>query len=201
MVTRDPRVDAYIAKAPVFARPVLTHLRKVVHAGCPQVIETMKWSRPAFEHRGILGGMAAFKAHCVFGFWKHEAVLGTPERGGAAGSFGRIESVEDLPSKVELTRLVKKAAKLNEAEEKGTPRPRPMRRPRPEIPMHPALAKALAQNARARATFEGFAPSHRREYLEWITEAKADATRERRIAQTLEWLAEGKSRHWKYQQR
>ena len=200
MGTRDPRVDAYIEKSPGFARPILIHLREVVHAACPDVAETLKWRMPSFEHKGILCGMAAFKKHCVFGFWKHELVLGT---GGerwkdAMGSFGCLTSLRDLPPKTELKRMVRIASKLNED---GVKAPRTKTAPRKAVAMHPKLKAALAKHAKARKQFDGFSPSHRREYLEWIAEAKAEETRERRIAQTLEWLADGKHRNWKYEKR
>ena len=199
MGTRDPRIDAIIAKSADFAKPILTHIREAVHLGCPDVVETIKWGMPAFEYRGPMCQMAAFKAHCTFGFWKGALVL--PENGkpkDAMGNFGRIGSLKDLPSKKVLAGYVKKAAELNAA---GVKVERPKKRARPPLETPPELAAAFRQrrHARARATFEGFSPSQRREYVEWITEAKTDATREKRLATTLEWLAEGKTRQWKYQ--
>lgn len=198
MPTTDPRVDAYIAKSATFAQPVLRHLRRVVHAACPAAEETIKWGFPHFVHRGNLCAMAAFKAHCAFHFWLGEQVLGgkTGAEDEAMGQFGRIGAIADLPSERELTRLVKKAAALNEAGGRRTDgRPK---RSRPEAPVPDDLAAALKKNAAARRTFEAFSPSHRREYLEWITEAKRPETRARRLATTLEWLAAGKARNWKY---
>jgi hypothetical protein len=197
MGTRDSRIDAYIDKAAPFARPILAHLREVVHAACPDAQETLKWRSPTFEHRGILCGMAAFKQHCVFGFWKHELVVGGDRRAQEAmGSFGRLTKLSDLPSRAALARFVKKAAKLNED---GVTVARAKRAPKSAVRMHPALKAALAKNARATGTYEGFSPSAKREYLEWIADAKADATRERRIAQAVEWMAAGKRRNWKYE--
>jgi hypothetical protein len=197
MGSRDPRIDVYIEKAAPFARPILAHLREVVHAACPEAKETLKWRSPAFEHHGILCGMAAFQKHCVFGFWKHELVVGGDRSAAEAmGSFGRLTKLSDLPSRAALARFVKKAAKLNED---GVETPRPKRAPKPAIRMHPALKTALARNARATATYDGFPPSAKREYLEWIAEAKGDATRARRIAQAVEWMAAGKRRNWKYE--
>lgn len=198
MGQRDRRVDAYIARSAEFARPILRHLREVVHAGCPDVTETLKWSMPSFEHEGILCGMAAFKAHATFGFWKHGLVV---DQGGerwkeAMGSFGRLTSVRDLPPKAELLRMVRAAARLNEDGVKAPQRKHSSREP---LAMPPALKAALAKAPRARKHFESFSPSHRREYMEWIGEAKTEATRDRRLAQALEWLAEGKHRHWKYE--
>lgn len=199
MGTRDPRVDAYIAEAAPFARPILAHLRDVVHAFCPDVVETMKWSSPAFEYKGLLCGFAAFKAHCAFGFWKHALVVGDDARAAEAmGSFGRIASLRDLPSKATLGRYLKRAMRLND---EGVKAPREKTRPKKPIPMHPDFRRALASNAKAAATFESFSPSHKREYLEWIAEAKRDETRARRVAQALAWLAQGKPRNWKYTKR
>lgn len=199
MPTTDPRVDAYVAAAPEFARPILAHLRAVVHAGCPQVVETIKWRMPAFEHKGPLAGMAAFKAHAVFGLWKHELLVGDDARARQAmGSFGCLRTLADLPPRRELVALVRRAAKLND---EGVKAPRRKTRPRRAVPLHPDFKAALARNAKARATLEGFAPSHRAEYVEWVAEAKRDETRARRIAQAVEWLAQGKHRNWKYERR
>ena len=196
MPTRDPRIDAYIAQAAPFARPILEKLRELVHRGCPEVVETIKWSAPAFDHHGPLAGMAAFKAHCAFGFWKGKLVFESEKEGEAMGSYGRLASLADLPPDRVVVGHVRKAAELNEG---GVRLERPKKHPKPEIPVPPELASALKKNARARATWEGFAPSHRREYLEWIVEAKRDDTRAQRLATTVEWLAEGKSRNWKYE--
>lgn len=197
MPTTDPRIDAYIAKAAAFARPILTELRARIHAACPDVVETVKWGSPAFDHHGPLAGMAAFKAHCAFGFWKHELIAPDAKRSDTAwGSFGRIESMDDLPPKAAFRALVRRAMQLNE---QGVKVPRARAKPRPEARLHPEFAAALAAAPKAKAVFEAFAPSHRREYAEWINEAKRDETRARRIEQAVEWLREGKSRHWKYQ--
>ncbi len=200
MGTRDPRVDAYIARSPEFARPILTHLREIVHSACPDVEETLKWSAPHFMYHGMLAGMSAFKAHCAFGFWKGSLVLG--EDGSrsmeAAGQFGRISAIADLPPRRVIAGYVKQAMKLNEDGVKAKPRKHP---PKPEPTMPPELASALRKNAKARAAFEAFSPSHRREYVEWIAEAKGEETRARRLASAMEWMAEGKSRNWKYQAR
>ena len=199
MATKDPRIDAYIAKSADFAKPILKHLRKVVHAGCPEVVETLKWSMPHFDHKGIMCGMGAFKEHCAFGFWKADLVL---ERAAGAeksgmGSFGCIKSVGDLPNEKTLIGYVKKAAALNEAGVKAPGRTQPKKRA--PIPVPDYFESALRKNAKARKNFESFPPSHRREYLEWITEAKREETRNERMATSIKWLAEGKSRHWKYQ--
>lgn len=198
---RDPRIDAYIAKAPEFARPILAHVREVVHAGGPEIVETIKWGMPAFEYHGILAHMAAFKSHCVFGFWKHELMMGTDARAmEAMGSFGSLRTLKDLPARATLVRYVQQARKLNE---EGVKAPRTKTAAKKPIAMHPDLAAALQkkdrETAMARATLEGLAPSHRREYLEWIQDAKRDETRARRIETAIEWLAQGKRRNWKYE--
>ena len=192
----DPRVDQYIAKSADFAKPILTHLRKVVHAACPDVEETMKWSAPHFDYKGMMCGMSAFKSHCAFGFWKSSLVLDGPGSRDAMGHFGRITSVRDLPSDRVLTGYIKKAATLNDAGVKVARKP-----PQPNKPLRvPAdFAGALKKKPAARKAFDAFSPSHRREYVEWITEAKTDATRQKRLAPAVEWLAEGKSRNWKYE--
>jgi uncharacterized protein YdeI (YjbR/CyaY-like superfamily) len=198
----DPRIDAYIAKSADFAKPVLRHLRKLMHEGCPEAEETLKWSSPTFLHREkIICGMAAFKAHCTFGFWHKglEEVLGKDgaKADSAMGSFGRITSLDDLPSDRKLLGYIRTAAKLNESDVPG--RPRPARKPAAPLPVPADLATALKKNKPAAAAFGKFSPGHRKEYIEWITEAKRDDTRAKRLATTLEWLAEGKSRNWKYE--
>ena len=198
MATKDPRIDAYIARSADFAKPILQHLRKVVHAGCPDVVETIKWSMPHFDHKGVMCGMAAFKEHCAFGFWKADLILEpgeTSERSGM-GSFGGIRSLADLPNEKKLIGYVRKAAALNEAGVKAPGRTQPKKRK--PLAMPEDLTAALKKNASARKTFEGFSPSHRREYIEWITQAKREETRKERLAKTMKWLAEGKARNWKY---
>lgn len=197
MVQTDPRVDAYIAKRAEFARPILVQLRALVHATCPEVRETIKWGMPSFEHHGILCGMAAFKEHAVFGFWKHELVIGDdPKAKEAMGSFGCLRSVDELPSKARFAKLMKKAIQLNVD---GVKAPRAKTKPKAPIKMHPELKRALAKNAKAAATLAGFPPGAQREYLEWIADAKTDATRARRIADAVAWLAAGKRKNWKYE--
>ena len=185
MGTRDPRVDAYIDKSADFAKPILTRLREVVHEACPDVEETMKWSFPHFMYEGMLCSMASFKQHCAFGFWKGALVLGGDGARAqeAMGSFGRITRLSDLPPKKTLAAYVKKAAALNDA---GTARvPKAPRAPKKPLAVPDYVVAALRKNKKALATFEGFSPSHRREYVEWITEAKGEATRERRLKQAV----------------
>lgn len=187
MGKRDPRVDAYIAKSADFAKPILNYFRDIVHAAVPDIEETMKWSMPAFEYKGPLAQMAAFKEHCAIGYWK-ESVLG-------AKRWGNVKSLDDLPPKKELIALTKKAAKLNE---EGVKVERKKPAPKKDIPPPPDLVAALRKNRKAQAAFDNFSPSHRREYVQWIAEAKAEETRKRRIAQAIEWMSEGKPRNWKY---
>ena len=194
MTKRDPRVDAYLARQRDFAKPILTYLRDVIHEACPECEETLKWSSPTFMYEGILCGMAGFKEHIVFGFWKHELLLG-PDRPRGAGSYGRLTSLSDLPPKRQLVALVKKAMELNE---NGAKAPRKRTTPKKKFPFPADLKSALAKNAKAKTTYAAFSPSHQREYLEWITDAKGEDTRQRRIAQAVEWMAEGKPRNWKY---
>jgi uncharacterized protein YdeI (YjbR/CyaY-like superfamily) len=192
----DPRVDAYIAKAAEFARPILNEIRTRVHDACPDVQETMKWSAPHFDYKGMMCGMAAFKEHCAFGFWKASLVVEGAADGDAAGQFGRIRSVADLPSKPVMRAYIRKAMALNDSGTTVARQPKAAKKP---IAVPADLTAALGKNKKARATFAAFSPSHRREYLEWITEAKSEDTRKRRLEQALQWMAEGKSRNWKYQ--
>ncbi|MBK6940468.1 MAG: YdeI/OmpD-associated family protein [Planctomycetes bacterium] len=196
MVKKDPRVDAYIAKAAAFAKPLLTELRARVHANCPGVVETIKWGMPAFEYLGPFAGMAAFKKHAVFGFWKHDLIVEDDGKAKEAmGSFGCLSELEQLPTKAQFAKYVKTAMTLNE---NGVKVERKKTRPKTPMAMHPEFKAGLAKNKKAKAGFEALAPGQQREYVEWIGEAKQDATRTRRLEQALEWLNEGKSRHWKY---
>lgn len=196
MGKKDPRVDAYIEKAPPFAKPILKYIRKTVHAGCAEVSETIKWGVPHFDYKGPLCGMAAFKEHIRFGFWKSQ-LLGSDAsaEGQGMAQYGSVKSVDDLPGEKALGALVKKAASLNE---QGVKVPR-IRTAKAPLDMPSYFASALKKNRKALANFEALSPSHKREYIEWITEAKQDATRERRIGTALEWIAEGRSRNWKYE--
>jgi uncharacterized protein YdeI (YjbR/CyaY-like superfamily) len=193
----DPRIDSYISRQADFARPILLHLRRAVHAACPEAEETVKWGMPTFMYKGqILATMAAFKAHATFGFRLGSEVVGETERQRTAmGQFGRLTSVEDLPNAETLTELIRKAMELTEAGGK----PARSKTAKPEIEMPGDLQAALDFNPAASATYSGFPPSCRREYLEWIVEAKRPETRSKRVAQAVEWLAEGKRRNWKYE--
>jgi uncharacterized protein YdeI (YjbR/CyaY-like superfamily) len=197
MPTTDNRVDAYIKKAQPFAQPILTHLRKAVHAAVPDVQETMKWSSPHFDYKGIFCGMSAFKEHVGFGFWKAGLMKDILPGSGlsAAGQFGKIQSLDDLPGDRELAKIIKFAKKLNDDEVKAPP----MRKgPRPELKAPADLLAALAKNKKAQAAFDGFPPGQRREYIAWVIEAKQEATRSKRIGTAVGWMAEGKVRNWKY---
>ncbi len=197
MATTDPRIDAYIAAAAPFARPILKHIRKLVHTGAPKVVETLKWSMPHFEHKGVMCGMAAFKAHCSLGFWKSELIFGdNGPAEGAAGQFGRITQLSDLPPDDVLLGYVRKAVELNEAGVKSPDRAKP--KPRAPLEMPGYFAAALRKNSAARKTFESLSASAQREYVEWLTEAKRETTRAERLATSVQWLADGKPRNWKY---
>lgn len=204
MPSTDPRVDTYISKAQPFARPILEHLRAVIHAGCPDVVESIKWSMPAFDYEGPLCGLAAFKGHCAFRFWKGDLLV-PGMKSLAMGPFGRIETLDDLPPKRTLIAMVKKAASLNE---QGVAAPwmdkrRTSAHARAAKPvMVPAdLAEALKKSQKARATFDAFSPSHRREYIEWIESAKRPETRARRLTTAITQMADGKSQNWKYERK
>ncbi|MBX7054767.1 MAG: YdeI/OmpD-associated family protein [Pyrinomonadaceae bacterium] len=197
MPTTDPRVDAYIEKSKDFAKPILTHIRALVHATCPEATETLKWSMPSFEYKGILCGFAAFKEHCTFGFWKQTLMESDAfsETKTAMGSFGKLKSLKDLPSDAVMKKLIKQAMKLNDDGVKVT-KPKHEKK---EVVIPEILLEALAKNEKAAETYNNFPPSCRREYAEWIAEAKTEPTREKRLAQTIEWLSEGKRRNWKYE--
>jgi uncharacterized protein YdeI (YjbR/CyaY-like superfamily) len=192
----DPRVDDYIAKSAPFARPILKKIRAAVHAGCPEVEETMKWSFPHFMHHGILCSMASFKSHCAFGFGKEQSMSGPQGADGTTVQFGRVTTVKDLPTRAVFLRLVREAARLNEDGVK----------PRAKAPVDKAksvrapadLLAALRNNPKARAAYDELSPSHKREYIEWITEARRSETRKQRVASAVEWIAEGRIGNWKY---
>ena len=196
-MSREPRIDAYIAKAAPFAQPILTHVRERVHAVVPDVEEAMKWSAPGFTVDGkILLIMAAFKAHAALNFWRGQEIGDGSAKAGAMGQFGKLTSIDDLPPDAELDALIREAAALA----KTAPDPRKTKHePKPAPALHPEFEAALAKAPSSRAALESFPPSAQRDYFEWIAEAKQDATRQKRIATAIEWLAEGKRRHWKYQ--
>lgn len=196
-MSRDPRIDAYIAKAAPFAQPILSHVRERVHAAAPEAEEAIKWGAPGFTVDGkILLIMAAFKQHAALNFWRGQEIGDSGPKAGAMGQFGKLTSLEDLPPDDDLDALIREAAALA----KTAPAPRKVKHePKPEPVLHPEFAAALEANPKAKEVLDGFPPSAQRDYLEWIAEAKQDATRTKRIATAVEWLSEGKRRHWKYQ--
>ncbi|HLL99794.1 MAG TPA: YdeI/OmpD-associated family protein [Pyrinomonadaceae bacterium] len=205
MGKRDERIDAYIEKSADFAKPILRHLRELVHRGCPEVEETMKWSFPHFDYKGgILCSAASFKRHCAFGFRKAsllpdaDKLLARSRE--AMGQFGQIKSLEDLPPDDVLIGYIKEAARLNEENVK-LPSGAQASSEKKEIVVPADVAAALRQNRKASETFENFSRSHKKEYVQWITEAKTVATRDKRLATAIEWLSEGKSKNWKYERK
>jgi len=201
MGTKNPKIDAYIVGAAEFARPLLMHIRKLVHAACPDVEEDLKWGHPFFVYKGPLCFMPAFKKHCSFGFWGWKVLQAKVNE--AAGTKGNcldklklITSVKDLPADKVLIGYIKFAAGLKDAGVKMRPRPKP--KARTELVAPECLTKALKKNKAARETFEKFSYSHKKEYIQWINEAKTEETRNRRLAQAIEKMAEAKPRNWKY---
>ena len=196
-MSRDPRIDDYIVRAQPFARPILERVRERVHEVVPDVEEAMKWSAPSFTLQGkILIVMAAFKAHAALNFWRGQEIGDGQPKAGAMGQFGRLTSLADLPPDDELDLVIGEAAKLA----RNAPAPRRTKHaPKPPPELHPEFAAALAKSPKAKAVLENFPPSARRDYFEWIGEAKQDVTRQKRIATAVEWLSEGRRRNWKYE--
>jgi uncharacterized protein YdeI (YjbR/CyaY-like superfamily) len=202
MAPTDKSIDAYINKSADFAKPILTHLRKLVHQACPGVEEKMKWSFPHFDYKNeMMCSMAAFKQHCAFGFWKatlmkDPALVENAKSEAAMGHLGRITSLKDLPPDKKLIAYIKEAMDLTDRGIKLSAKSRTTEKKELEVPEY--FLEALDKNKQAKETFEQYAYSHKKEYLEWITEAKTAATRNKRMETAIEWMAEGKSRHWKY---
>lgn len=200
MDKKDSRVDAYIGKAAPFARPILTHIRKLVHQGCPEAEETIKWGMPSFDYKGSYCSMAAFKAHCAFGFWKASLMENAGKmkenQQNSMGHLGRITALGDLPSDKVLLGYIKEAKRLNDEGIKMPPRKKTITK---DLEIPESFAKCLSKNKKAKATFEALSPSHKKEYVQWITEAKTEGTRNRRMETAVEWIAEGKGRNWKYE--
>lgn len=199
MPTTDPRIDAYIEKSKDFAKPILKHIRALVHEACPDVTETMKWSFPHYDYKGMMCSSASFKEHCAFGFWKQSLMedAAFPAEKTAMGSFGRIKSLSDLPDDKTMKKLIVEAMRLNDDGVKV--QRAPVSKEKKELVVPEILVTALDANAAAAETFNNFPYSCKKEYIEWITEAKTDATRDKRLATTVEWLSEGKRRNWKYE--
>ena len=193
-MVRDPKIDAYIAKAAPFAQPILILLRAAIHDAVPGLDEAIKWGMPHFLYKGKnLAGISAFKAHCAF------VIHGDGRQGDAMGQYGKIASLADVPgSNVIKSKLAEAAARID-LDGTAVKKPAAPRAPKPELPIPPDFAAALTQAPIAKATLDAFAPSHRREYVEWISEAKRPETRDKRIAQAIEMLSEGKKRNWKYE--
>lgn len=204
MGKKDKKIDAYIQKAQPFAQPILKHFRELVHKTCPDAEEKIKWSFPHFDYKGeMMCSMASFKQHCAIGFWKaalmkDKSLAETAKSEVAMGHLGRITSFKDLPPDKVLGGYIKEAMKLND---EGVKLPaKPKAAPKPVV-VPPELTAALKRNKTAKETFEAFSNSHKREYIEWITEAKTEATKEKRIEQAIEMMSEGKSRNWKYEKK
>ncbi len=200
MKNASPEFDAYIAQSAPFARPILKKIRSLFHKACPEVQEVMKWSAPHFEYKGLLGSMAAFKQHVSWGFWK-AGLMNDPKGlligvGNTAMAAAKVTNVNDLPDDKTIIAYIHEAVRLND---EGVKVPRPKASERKELVVPDDLAVALKKNKKALATFNGFSYSHKKEYVEWIVGAKQEATRQRRLATAIEWLAEGKSRNWKYE--
>lgn len=196
------QVDAYVAKSASFAQPILEHLRELVHTACPDVVETIKWSFPHFDYKGILCSMAAFKNHCSFGFWKG-VLMSDPNNvmtivgRTSMGNFDRITSIDDLPSDKIMLAYIREAMKLNDEDSKLPAKKTPAKKAA-EVNVPEYFTKVLKKNKKAYAAFTAFSPSRRKEYVQWITEAKTEETRKKRIGTAIEWLSEGKPRDWKY---
>lgn len=199
----DPRIDDYITKSAVFAHEILNYLRNIVHTNCPECTETMKWNFPHFMYKGdILCSMAAFKQHCAFGFWKEKLMIKssnllTDKGKSAMGDFGKITCLKDLPSKSVLKACIQEAMALNE---QGIKLPKPVQKIADSAIIIPDdFQNALNKHALAKKNFNAFSNSHKREYINYILEAKREATRLTRIQKSIEMLADGKSHNSKYE--
>ncbi|MEO6720779.1 MAG: YdeI/OmpD-associated family protein [Ferruginibacter sp.] len=201
MGKKDKAIDAYILKSADFAKPILLHIRELVHSACPEVEEKIKWSFPHFDYKNeMMCSMAAFKQHCAFGFWKASLMkdpmlVENAKSESAMGHLGRITSLKDLPPDKKIIGYIKEAMDLTD---RGIKLPAKPKAEKTELEIPDYFIKALNTNKKAKTVFENYAYSHKKEYLEWITEAKTEATRNKRMETALGWMAEGKSRHWKY---
>lgn len=202
MATKDKRIDAYIAKSADFAKPILKHFRELVHKACPEVEETMKWSFPHFDYKGsVMCSMASFKQHCAIGFWKaslmksSETLVAKAKTEEAMGHLGKIASLKDLPKDSVLIKYIKEAMELNDKGVKLSAKTKPEKK---ELEVPDYFTKALKKNKAAHKTFEAFNYTNKKEYVSWVTDAKTGATRDSRLGTAIEWMSEGKIRHWKY---
>lgn len=202
MATYSKEIDAYISKAADFAKPILEHFRELVHRACPDVQERMKWSMPFFDYKDeMMCNMASFKKHAAIGFWKGSlmkdpALMENASSETSMGHLGRLESLKDLPPDKKIIAYIKEAMKLNDDGIKPVPKPKNEKK---ELVVPDYFLKAINKDKKAKEIFNAFSYSHKKEYVEWITEAKTEATREKRIASAIEMMQAGKSRHWKYQ--
>ena len=202
MATKSKQIDAYVAKSADFAKPILNHLRELVHKTCPDAEEKMKWSFPHFDYKNeMLCSMAAFKQHCSFGFWKaalmkDPVLLETAKSEAAMGHLGKITSLKDLPPDKKIIAWIKEAMKLNDERKKVVKTKSVVKE---ELAVPGYFTAAVKKNKRAWATFETLAPSAKKDYVEWVTDAKTEETKNKRLAQSIEWMAEGKRRNWKYE--
>jgi len=204
MAIKDPRIDAYISTSADFAKPILKHLRKLVHKACPEAEETIKWGMPFFDYLGILCHMASFKQHCAFGFWR-ASLMKDPDRifeklgDTAMGQFGQIKSLRNLPADKILLEYIKEAAKLNADGIRVPAKARASDKKKLIVPDY--FKKALGKSKKAVKTFESFSYSHKKDYLDWITEAKTEVTRQTRLKTAILWMSQGKGRNWKYERK
>lgn len=204
MAKTDPRIDSYIERSEEFARPILKHIRALVHKVCPEAEETIKWSFPHFDYKGAMCHMASFKKHCAFGFWKaalmkDETLMATAKSETAMGHLGKITSLKDLPSDKVLRGYIKEAMKLNDDGIKLPSKPKPDAEAQKEALKTPDyLVQGFKKHKDAKKVFEAFSYSNKKDYIEWLEDAKTEATRNKRLETALEWMSEGKTRHWKY---
>jgi uncharacterized protein YdeI (YjbR/CyaY-like superfamily) len=199
MALRDPRLDAAIHKAQPYAQQIFVRVRDLMHVASPDIEEDIRWGTPTFMYKGsILAGFAAFKAYCALAFWKHKLLAPRlpAADANALEQCGRMTSIADLPDDRTVTRLIKAAVKLQDDGIKEAPRPKPPKDRTIAVP--PYLKTALSKNKKAQTAFKDFSYSHKKEYVEWLADAKTKDTRSRRLATAVGWIAEGKPRNWKY---
>ncbi|SEW41674.1 Uncharacterized conserved protein YdeI, YjbR/CyaY-like superfamily, DUF1801 family [Chryseobacterium wanjuense] len=199
----DTKVDEYIEKSPDFAKPILQYLRETIHEVCPDAEEAIKWKFPTFMYKGkILCSITSFKQYCSMGFWLHGEMktikeLETNAEKSSMFSLGKITKMEDLPAKPLLKKAILEAMELTDmgvTMKKAVPS-------KTETPIPDYFKEVLQHNKKAWEVFEKGSPSFRKEYINWITEAKTEATRNKRMEQAIEWISEGKGRNWKYEKK